>query len=66
MLLALPFPGFDQVLQTAGALDGSLAALCATLVALHAQLIFPLPRHRQVRELVRNDLWHDLAFPPAD
>jgi hypothetical protein len=47
------------MLQTARRLNRSLTALGATLVALHSQLIFTLPRNRQPRELVFNALSHD-------
>jgi len=40
-----------------------LAALRATLVPLHAQLIFPLARNRQIRELVFNAFSHFIPFP---
>jgi hypothetical protein len=46
------------VFQTAGSLDGRFAAFGATLVALHPQLIFALPRNRQTRKLVLNTLSH--------
>ena len=39
---ALTFPGFDQVLEAPGALDRLFAAFRASLVSLHAELIFPL------------------------
>jgi hypothetical protein len=54
------------VFQTAGAFDRMLTAFGATLVTLHAQLIFPLPRNRQVRELVFNTFSHYFVWPSAD
>jgi hypothetical protein len=47
--------------QTARRLHGRLAAFGATLVALHSQLIFALPRNGQTRELVFNALSHDFS-----
>jgi hypothetical protein len=47
--------------QTARRLHGRFAAFGATLVALHSQLIFALPRNGQMRELVFNALSHDLS-----
>jgi len=44
--------------QTARRLYGWFAAFGATLVALHSQLIFALPRNGQMRELVFNALSH--------
>jgi hypothetical protein len=41
--LALPLARFDQVLEAARTLYRGLAALSAPPVALHSQLIFPLP-----------------------
>jgi hypothetical protein len=58
---ALAFASLDQVFQTAGGLDGGFAAFGATLVALHAQLIFALPRNRQTREFVLNTFSHDCS-----
>ena len=57
-LLALAFPRFDQVFQTARTLHRRFAALRAAPVALHPQLVFPLPRNRQVRELVFDPFSH--------
>jgi hypothetical protein len=54
------------VFQAAGTFDGRHTAFAATLVSPHAQLIFPLPRNRQVRELVFNKFFHDFALPSAD
>jgi hypothetical protein len=51
-LLALAFTRFDQVFQTARALLGGRSAFGAPVVALHAELVLPLPRDFQVRELV--------------
>ena len=51
-LLALPFAGFDQMLQTAGALSGRFATFGATSLALLAQLILALPRNGQIGEFV--------------
>jgi hypothetical protein len=45
--------------QTARRLHSCLAALSATLVALHSQLVLALPRNGQTRELVFNALSHD-------
>jgi hypothetical protein len=42
-----------------------VATLGAALVSLHAQLIFPLPRHRQIRELVFNTFFHYSILPSA-
>jgi len=49
---ALALAGFHQVLQAAGSLDRRLTALSATLVALHSQLVLPLPGQGQGREFV--------------
>jgi hypothetical protein len=59
--LPLPFAGFDQVLQAAGALRGWFAAFGATPVSLHAQLVLPLAGNRQLRELVLNRSSHFLV-----
>jgi hypothetical protein len=50
--LSLPFPGDNQVFQTARALSGGLATFSAPLVTLSAHLVFTLPRDRQMRELI--------------
>jgi hypothetical protein len=64
--LALPLPGLDQVLQTARALDSRFTALGAAPIPLHAQLIFPLPRDRQICEFVFDSLSHYFHFRPVD
>jgi hypothetical protein len=48
----LAFARFDQVFQAARALLGWRAAFGAPIVALHAELVLPLTRNLQVRELV--------------
>jgi hypothetical protein len=47
------------MLETARSLHSRLAALSATLVALHTQLVFALPRNRQMRELIFDARSHD-------
>jgi hypothetical protein len=47
------------MLETARSLHGSLAAFGATLVALHSQLIFALPRNGHTRKLVFDAFSHD-------
>jgi chromate transport protein ChrA len=64
-LFSLAFASFYQVFQTTRALDGLLTALRATLVPLHAQLIFSLARNSQIRELVFNAFSHFIPFPPV-
>ena len=51
-LLALTLARFNQMLEAPRALHGWLATFGAPAIPLHAQLIFALPRNRQVRELV--------------
>jgi hypothetical protein len=58
--LALPLPSFDEVLQTLPTANRGLAADDAPVVALHPQLVTPLPRNRQVRKLIFNALSHVL------
>jgi hypothetical protein len=41
--LALPLASLDQVFETPGTLHRLLTALRASLISLHAQLIFALP-----------------------
>lgn len=48
----LALTSFDQMLQTSGCLDRRFAAFSAAFITLHSQLIFPLTRNRQMRELV--------------
>ena len=60
--LPLPFAGFDQVLEAARPLGRRLAAFRAPPRALHPQLIFPLPRDRQVRELIMNRSSHSITY----
>jgi hypothetical protein len=62
-LFSLAFAGFYQVFQTTRALNGLLTAFRATLVPLHAQLIFSLARNSQIRELVFNAFSHFIPFP---
>jgi hypothetical protein len=62
--LALALPGFDQVLKTTRTLDRRFTALGAPMVALHAQLVLPLPRNPQVRELIFNPFSHIIPFRP--
>jgi chromate transport protein ChrA len=61
--LALAFASFYQVFQTTRALNRLLTALRATLVPLHAQLVFSLARNRQKRELVFDAFSHFIPFP---
>lgn len=56
--LTLALSRLDQVLQTPRALHCGLPALSAAPVALHSQLVFPLPRNRQASELVFNAFSH--------
>src|ERR1039457_5212933 len=58
ILASLALPGFDQVLKTTRTLDRRFTALGAPMVALHAQLVLPLPRNPQVRELIFNPFSH--------
>jgi hypothetical protein len=57
-LRALTLPGFDQVFNAARPLGGRGAAFGAAFVPLHAELVFPLSRNLQVRELVCYSLIH--------
>ncbi len=59
---SLTLPGFNQVLETSGTLNSRFAALSASLVSLHAQLVFALPRNRQIRELVFYAFSHSVPF----
>jgi hypothetical protein len=56
--LALALAGFDQVLQTPGALSSRLTTLGAATVSLHPQLVLTLARNREVCELVLNRSSH--------
>lgn len=58
---ALTLPGMNQMLQAARPNRRRLSAFGATAIPLHAQLVLPLPRNRQVRELVSNTLSHKLC-----
>ena len=61
--LSLALAGFYQMFQTTRPLDGRLTALRAAPVPLHAELIFPLARNRQISELVLNAFSHFIPFP---
>jgi hypothetical protein len=61
VLLSLPLTRLDEVFEASRAPRGRRSAFRAPLVSLHAQLILPLPRNRQVRELIFNFLSH--LFP---
>src|SRR5262245_35053985 len=61
-LFALALAGHDQVFQAARAKLGQLAAFGATLVALHSQLIFALPRNGQAREFVFDAGFHGVVW----
>jgi hypothetical protein len=63
--LALTLSRFDKVLQATRSLCGRGAALGAAFVPLHPQLILPLPRYRQLRELILNRLSHVTFSVPA-
>jgi hypothetical protein len=63
--LTLALSRLDQVLQTPRTLHGGLPALSAAPVALHSQLIFPLPRNRQASELVFDAFSHFFRFRPV-
>jgi hypothetical protein len=58
----LAFPGLDQMFQAPGPLDRLFAALRASFVSLHAELIFPLPGDRQIRELIFDPFSHFAFF----
>src|SRR5437773_1777593 len=45
-LLSLALARLDQMLEATRSLRGRFAALGATIVALHPQLVFPLARNR--------------------
>ena len=47
------------MLETARCLHCPLTAFGATLVALHSELVFALPRNGQMRELVFDAFSHD-------
>jgi len=64
-LLALTLARFHQVFQAAGSLDRRFSAFRAAALALHAQLVFPLPGNPQVREFVFNPFSHVIRFQPA-
>jgi hypothetical protein len=64
-LLTLTLSRFDQVLQTPRTLHRRLPALSAAPVALHSQLVFPLPRNRQAGELVFDAFSHSFPFRPV-
>jgi hypothetical protein len=57
-LFSLALAGFYQVLEAPRALNRRLAAFGATAVPLHPQLVFPLPRHAQVRKLIHDSFSH--------
>jgi len=56
--LALPFTGFDEVLETARALLGGFTADGASAVAFHAQLVLSLPGDGQLRKFIFDDARH--------
>jgi hypothetical protein len=60
--LALALAGLDQVHQTPRTLDRRFAALGAAVGELHPQLVLPLPRNRQVGELIFNPSSHFFPF----
>jgi hypothetical protein len=62
--LTLALSRFDQVFQTPRTLYRRLPALSAAPVALHSQLVFPLPRNWQARELVFDAFSHFFLFRP--
>ena len=57
-LFALQFARFNQMLQATDASNSRRAAFGAPLVPLHSQLVFSLPRNRQIGELVLNAFSH--------
>jgi hypothetical protein len=63
--LTLALSRFYQVLQTPRTLHRRLPALSAAPVALHSQLVFPLPRNRQASELVFDAFSHHFPFRPV-
>jgi hypothetical protein len=54
------------MLQTTRALHRGLTALRAALVALHPQLILPLPRNRQTGELILDPSSHSFPSSPVN
>ena len=64
-LRALALSRLDQVLQTPRPLHRRLAALSTTPVALHPQLVFPLPRNPQMCKLVFDTFSHFFRFRPV-
>src|SRR5271169_2213766 len=62
-LFSLALPGLDQVLETPRALNRRLAAFGAPSVPLHPQLVFPLPRHAQLRKLIHDSFSHVCLSP---
>ena len=56
--LALALASLDEVLQASRADRCGLPAFGATLVPLHAQLIFALPRNGQLSELIFDPCSH--------
>jgi hypothetical protein len=62
-LFALTLPCLDQVFQATRTLHRRFAALSAAMVALHSQLVFPLPGNRQASELVFNAFSHFVLLP---
>lgn len=63
--LTLALSRFDQVFQTPRTLHGRLPTLGAAPVALHSQLVFPLPRNRQAGELVFDAFSHYFRLRPV-
>jgi hypothetical protein len=58
--LSLALARFDQMLQASGSLRYWFTAFRAAAVPLHPQLVFPLPRNRQVGELIDNSVSHGI------